>query len=116
LLVSIKFPASVVKTLSAAFVTSPTRPIPLLGEAEREPFVRPVCGADPHAALRRSTSQEPSNWCFTIRALAQAYNADIDNRREFILNFSPQQVAIAAKDGFLLTAFSNKTPHTFFQH
>jgi ribonuclease Z len=30
--------------------------------------------------------------------LEKAYHADIDNRREFILNFSPQQVAIAAKD------------------
>ena len=30
--------------------------------------------------------------------LEKAYHADIDNRREFIPNFSPQQVAIAAKD------------------
>src|SRR5262249_5166525 len=28
----------------------------------------------------------------------KAYHADIDNRREFIPNFSPQQVAITAKD------------------
>src|SRR5215467_7765373 len=30
--------------------------------------------------------------------LEKAYEADIENRREFIPNFSPQQVAIAAKD------------------
>lgn len=30
--------------------------------------------------------------------LEKAYHADIDNRREFIPNFSPQQAAIAAKD------------------
>jgi hypothetical protein len=30
--------------------------------------------------------------------MEKAYAADIENRREFIPNFSPQQVAISAKD------------------
>ena len=51
--------------------------------------------------------------------LEKAYQADIENRREFIPNFTPQQVAVAAKDieegviyeqnGVRVTAF--KVPH-----
>jgi len=69
-------------------------------------------------AKRLLSSMAPKGTVEMMSFMEKAYQADTENRREFILNFSPQQVAIAVKDmdegvvydqnGVRVTAFTVK--------